>query len=392
MATRRWLGLGAPFLLTPIGVLVAGLREARQGMSLSLFEPLPQERLPALSIVVAAKDEAQRIELALGSLLNLDYPEFEVIFVDDRSQDGTREIAQRLLREHPRRERLTVIANHELPEGWLGKVHALHLGVKTARHPLVLLTDADVTYSPLALQRAVTAQQVLGADHLTLAPRFEVSGFWEPVLVAYFFVLFMARFQPSTVHRKKERFVGVGAFNLLTRGCLERLEYLEPLKLQVVDDIHLGRMVKARCGRQFALLGQNELSVHWFSGFRGVIRGLEKNAYAGLNYHLPTAIGAAIFSAAPFWTTLLLFWKAGWGWALAWYLFGVALGTLAAIGTGVGAWTGAAFPIAGLVLAYTMLRSAILAEVRQAIVWRGTRYSLRALRQAHQDFIAREAL
>ncbi len=361
-------------------------------MSLSLFEPLPDERLPALSIVVAAKDEAERVEEALNSLLCLDYPEFEVIFIDDRSSDGTSEIAQRLQDEHPQRERLKVIINRELPEGWLGKVHALHLGVKAARHPLVLLTDADVTYSPLALRRAVTAQQVLGADHLPVAPRFEVSGFWEPVLVAYFFVLFTARFQPSTVHRKKDRFVGVGAFNLVTRECLERLEYLEPLKLQVVDDIHLGRMVKARGCRQFALLGQDELSVHWFSGLNGVVRGLEKNAYAGLDYHFPTAVAAAVFSAAPFWTILLLFWKAGWSWALVWYLFQIGLGTLAAIGTGVGAWTGAAFPLAGLVLAYTMLRSAILAESRQAIVWRGTRYELKELRRAHQEFVAREKL
>lgn len=381
-----------PFFLAPLAILARGYREARSSMSLSLFEPLPEERLPPLSLVVAARDEAEGIRNALTSLLAQDYPQLEIIFVDDRSSDGTSELADRLQKEHPRGDRLTVIHNRELPDGWLGKVHALHLGVKASRHPLVLLTDADVIYAPLALRRAVTAQQVLNADHLPVAPRFIVSGFWEPLLVSYFFVLFTARFQPSTVHRKKDRFVGVGAFNLLTRECLERLEYLEPLKLQVVDDLHLGRMVKARGLRQFALLGQNELSVHWFSGLHGVIKGLEKNAYAGLNYSPLTTLAAALVSSAPFWTIPLLAYKAGWGYALAWYLFQIGVGLLAAWGTGVGIWTGAAFPLAGLVLGYTMLRSAFLAERRRAIIWRGTRYPLSQLRQAHHDFVKREKL
>ena len=361
-------------------------------MTLGLFEPLPGDRLPSLSIVVAARDEADGVEAALASLLEQDYPQFEVIFVNDRSSDATGPIADRLKLEHPHGDRLTVLHNAELPDGWLGKVHALHLGVRASRNQSVLLTDGDVRYAPGALRRALTAQQALGADHLVVAPRFEVRGFWEPVLVAYFFVLFTARFQPSTVHRKKDRFVGVGAFNLLSRACLERLEYLEPLKLQVVDDLHLGLMAKARGQRQFALLGQEELSVRWFFGLRGVVSGLEKNAYAGLNYHFPTAAAAAIVSAAPFWTIPLLGWAFGWKWALLWYLFQIALGGLAALGTGVGAWTGLAFPLAGMILGYTMMRSAILAETRRAIIWRGTRYPLARLRQAHRDFVAKERL
>lgn len=373
-----------------MGLLGAGLYEARRGMSLRLFPPLPDDRLPGLSIVVAARDEAASIGSALSSLLDQDYPELEVILVDDRSTDGTSQIADEVKSTHPQAHRLTVIHNRELPEGWLGKVHALHLGVKATQHPLVLLTDADIHYSPDALRRAVTAQQVLGADHLAVAPRFEVTGFWEPVLVAYFFVLFSARYQPSTVHRKKKKFVGVGAFNLLTRPTLERLKWLEPLRLQVVDDLFLGRMAKARGARQFALLGQEAMSVHWFHGLRGVVTGLEKNAYAGLNYNLPFAVAASLFSALPFWSILLLAAQVGPAWALAWYVFQVLVGTLAARATGVPAWSGVAFPAAGLILAFTMLRSTWLAERRGAIIWRDTRYPLAQLRHAHRRFVSRE--
>jgi glycosyltransferase involved in cell wall biosynthesis len=373
-------------------VLAAGLYEARRSLTLDGFLALPEDRLPGLSIVVAARDERESLAAALISLLDQDYPDFEVILVDDRSTDGTSEIADQVKRAHPRADRLTVIHNRELPTGWLGKVHALHLGTRASRHPLVLLTDADITFSQDALRRAVTAQQVLGADHLAIAPRFEVSGFWEPVLVAYFFILFTARYQPSAVHRSKTKFVGVGAFNLVTRSMLERMEWLRPLRLQVVDDLHLGRMVKARGGRQFALLGQRALSVRWFRGLNGVVKGLEKNAYAGLNYNLPFAVAASLVAACPFWSIFLIAWQASLGWAAAWYLFQVLVGGVACKAAGLPLWSGLAFPMASLVLAYTMLRSTWLAESRQEIVWRDTRYPLDDLRRAHHEFVANEKL
>ena len=186
--------------------------------------------------------------------------------------------------------------------------------------------------------------------------------------------------------------MGVGAFNLVRRSLLERLEWLEPLRMQVIDDVHLGRMVKARGGRQFALLGQEEVSVRWFQGLRGVVTGLEKNAYAGLNYSPLMALGASVVAAAPFWTILLIAAQVGPLWALAWYLFQVALGAGSARCAGVPTWAGFAFPLAGPILAYTMLRSVYLAEHRRAIIWRDTRYPLSELRLAHHQFIEQEEL
>lgn len=391
MPYRRWTRLLAA-TLPSLGLLGAAAVEAQRGLTLASFPPLPDRRLPGLSIVVAARDEAGSVTQALNSLLDQDYPDLEVVFVNDRSSDGTGELADAVKASHPRADRLTVIHNQELPDGWLGKVHALHRGVKATRHPLVLLTDADIHFSHDALRRAVTAQQVLGADHLAAAPRFEAQGFWEPVLVAYFFVLFAARFQPSAVHRKKERFVGVGAFNMVRREKLEEMGWLEPLRLQVVDDLHLGRMVKARGYRQFALLARDAISVRWFCGLMGVVRGLEKNAYAGLNYRWDYALAAALVSAWPLWTLALIASYASPAWALAWYGFQVGVGGLAAHATGVPRWAGVGFPLAGPILGFTMLRSAWLAEGRGAVVWRGTSYALADLRQAHQSFVERERL
>ena len=348
--------------------------------------------MPGLSIVIAARDEAQSLKESLTSLLEQDYPDLEILLVNDRSTDATQDIANEIKAKHPLSDRLTIIHNQELPQGWLGKVHALYLGAKASQNPLILFTDADIKFGADALRRAVSAQKILRADHLAIAPEFEVRGFWEPVLVAYFFVLFVFKFQPWRVHLKKDLFVGVGAFNLVTRATLQRLEFLEPLRLQVVDDMHLGRMVKSRGGRQFSLLGRGHLKVRWFEGLLGVVKGLEKNAYAGLNYHFGTAMAAGFFAAFPFWWLLgLLAFKAT-GWFVAFYAFQVVLGSVMAHAGGVPRWVGFAFPFAGLVLAYTILRSAILAETRKAVIWRQTSYPLSTLRQAHHDFVAHEVL
>ena len=121
-----------------------GLRVRAETLGLEHFEALPDEDLPGISVIVAARDEERMVEAALRSLLELDYPDLEIVFVDDRSADRTGEIANALSHSHPRGDRLKVLSCRELPSGWLGKLHALHLGTKAATKSLILLTDADV--------------------------------------------------------------------------------------------------------------------------------------------------------------------------------------------------------------------------------------------------------
>lgn len=355
------------------------------------FIVLPDDELPGLSIVIAAKDEAQTIGPALQSLLELDYPQLEIVLVDDRSSDGTGEIADSLARSHPRGDRLTIIHNRELPDGWLGKVHALHLGCRHCRHPLVLMTDADVHFSPDSLKRAVSIQRVLDCDHLVAAPQIEARGFWEPVLTGYFLILFATRFQPSLVHRRPRSYVGVGAFNMLTREALERCEYLEPLRLQVTDDVHLGRLVKSLKMSQYCVIAQDYIRVRWFEGLSGCIHGLEKNAYAGLNYSLPfamvTLLSLLVVSLGPL--ALAAAGKAVWG--LAILLFQVLVGLTIPKTCHLPRWVGLFFPLAGLVLVYTFARSTWITEKQQGVKWRDTLYPLHTLREAHWHFLREQA-
>lgn len=365
------------------------VRETQRLLRLEQFTPLTDDRLPPLSLIVAARDEGKSIGPALNSILNLEYPVLEVILVDDRSSDDTVAIARSIQEFHPRGERLRLIENRELPDGWLGKVHAQHLGVTSARHPLILLTDADVVFSRDALKRAVSAQQMLGADHLAVLPRLVTKGFWEPAVAAYLEWLVVILFRPSSLHRSRYRFVGVGAFALLTRDILSRVEWMEPLRLQVIDDGYLGLMVKARRGRQYLLVGRDDLSLRWFTGLTGFLKGLEKNAYAAVGYSFPLALVTALAISAPFWSVALLALTSPF-WALTLYLLMTLTAFLVGSVQRTPAWPAVTLPLASLAVACAFVRSAFLAEKRQAVVWRDTAYSLPRLRKAHKELLKRE--
>lgn len=377
------------YICSIIGILflVAAFRKRKQTLTLSHFITFPDEELPGLSVVIAAKDEDKTIGPALESLLNLDYPDFEIILVEDRSEDQTLQLARDVKSKHVRGDRLKILANKELPTGWLGKVHAQHLGCKASTKPLILLTDADVVFQPGSLKRAVSARQLLKCDHFVVAPKIEISGFWEPLLVAFFLIMFALRFQPSYVHRRKKSYVGIGAFNMITRETLERCDFLEPLRMQVTDDVHLGRLVKSLDMSQYCVVAEERISVRWVDGLRGCILGLEKNGYAGLEYSPPFAAIMIASLFTPLLLPLSLVWAGYPFWAGAYLLFLFLVGCTIPPSCEIPKWVGLLFPLASVVLAYIFARSALIAEKNKGINWRNTRYSLDELRAEHHRFI-----
>jgi len=124
-------------------------------------------RWPKLSIIIPARNEAASIEAAVTSRLAQDYPDFEVCVIDDRSTDGTGAIVDRLAEGDPR---VRAVHITELPEGWLGKVHALHRGVSIATGEWLLLSDADVHFAPATLRRAIAHAEARGFDFVGVFP------------------------------------------------------------------------------------------------------------------------------------------------------------------------------------------------------------------------------
>lgn len=371
MGALCWL-LAALWWAVLVRVLVA-----RRGLpTLSASGPLPG-RLPTLSVILAASNEAHTLPEALDALLAQDYPGLQVVAVDDRSTDGT----GALLQERATRDsRLLALQVRELPEGWLGKTHALHVGGSAATGELLLFTDADVVFAPGGLSRAVSWFQERGADHLALAPTVEARGFWEQVLVSLFGVGFTLRFPPDRAARPGDPVaIGVGAFNLVRAQVWRDLGGHRPLAMQVIDDMVLAALVKRSGRRSLFAEATGLLRVRWVVGLLGVVRGLEKNAYAGLAYspvETAVAVGALLVGTLGPAAGAFLGYPGG---LVAWA--GMAACSFAGSPTlGLSPWTGLAWPVAGPVMAWTLVRSAWLAETRGAIVWRGTRYPLHRLR------------
>ena len=133
----------------------------------------PERAWSRVSVIVPARDEAGTIEAAAATLMAQDYPNLQIVFVDDRSGDGTGAMMDRLAAND---SRVTVVHVEELPEGWLGKVHALAAGWAASDGEYVLLTDADVHFAPGALRAAVTAAADGGLDHLAACPAIWPAG------------------------------------------------------------------------------------------------------------------------------------------------------------------------------------------------------------------------
>lgn len=372
-------------------VLLAALRVAwlarRSQLALPRLAALPEDPdPPTLSVVVPCRNEAARVEPALRSLLAQGLPGLHVVAVDDRSEDGTGAILDRLAAEDRRLEVVHVTA---LPEGWLGKNHAMHLGGRRARGEWLLFTDGDVVFGPGALSRALRFAREHGLGHVAAAPRFEAPGLLERAFVTGFATFGSLAFRVHELRRPATAgYVGIGAFNLVRRAEWARIGGHEKLRLEVVDDVKLGLILRRSGVPQGAVLAGPLVSVRWQHGFLPSVLGLVKNAFAATEYRPLVAAAAALALLAAGLAPALL--------AVA----GLAAGAPLAAGLAVAALAGSMvlharvaretadasgvegllFPLAAVLLAAVLLWSALAAGWRGGVCWRGTIYPLADLR------------
>ena len=375
-----WLALGCLAVqLAVLGVLAYGALALRKFEAPAREAALPW---PEVSVIVAARDEAPGIEAAMRSLLGLDYPELEIIALDDRSGDATGEILDRLATQIPR---LRVLHVRELPPGWLGKNHALARGAQEARGELLLFTDADVEFAPGALRTAVAILEAEKLDHLALGPGLRLPGAWLAACVAYFARQFYVYLRPWRARDPRSAaFVGVGAFNLLRTASYRAAGGHERLALRPDDDVKLGKLIKQAGLRQELRHAPDALRVTWYATVGEFIRGLEKNVLAGLDYRGGFALAglAALLAVETLpWLVLAVGDSAARAAALGALL--VACASLAGILAEMRAPVAAALlaPLAALAFVYACARSILLTYARGGIVWRGTFYSLAELRR-----------
>lgn len=355
---------------------------------------------PRVSIIVPARNEEAEIENCLRSLLGLDYDNYEVIAVNDRSTDRTGDIMDGLVSEqsqnrHPvsakgaetrmRHATLKVIHHTELPPGWLGKTHAMWTAANVATGDWILFTDADVIFKPDALRRALAYAEAEPADHVVLFPRMLMKRPGEYMMIAFFQTMFMFGHRPWKVADPSTNdHMGVGAFNLVRRRVYEAVGTYKALRMEVLDDMKLGKVVKKAGFAQRNVFGGELISIHWAHGAFGIVNNLTKNFFAVLSFQwwrtVISAFGLAFLNFGPFLGT----WLAP-GWERV--PFAIALGSMFLIYIGM-SWRSSVppyyfllHPVSTAMFIYTLLRSMFLTLRNDGIVWRGTKYPLDELRR-----------
>ncbi len=352
---------------------------------------------PALAVVVAARDEASgpadaaALTRAARSWLALDHPGLQVVVVDDRSTDATARVLADAFGDD---RRARVLRADEPPDGWLGKVHALRVGVAATTTPWLLFTDADVVLHPAAARVALAWAQRDGLDHVAFVPRFEAHGPWLRGFVAAFMLLLTLVTRPwEASDPRSPHALGIGAFGLYRRESLERAGGLAAVRARPEDDLALARAVKAAGGRTDIAYAPDLGAVTWYPTLRAALSGLEKNAFAAVGYRPDLAALAVVAllatHVAPFLAVFV-------GPPIA---RAAAFGVLACVGlaytahgrrAGHAAWLALLHPVSVTWLVIGLVRSTVRALASGRVAWRGRRYALEDLRAAQHAAMAHE--
>lgn len=364
-----------------LGLIVLALYRKRYPV-LSEIQPLPAAGtpLPTLSILVPACNEAETIAPAMQSLLALDYPNLEILAVNDRSTDATGVILDRMAAQN---SRLRVLHITTLPKGWLGKNHALQVAAQEATGEWLLFTDADVVYRYDTMLRAVCYAEKRCLDHLVVSPHCEAHGFWEKLFLSFFGLMYSFRIRIWEIENpRNSAYVGFGAFNLVRAAAYHRMGGHRALPMETVDDMKLGKLLKRSGARPSLVRGLDLISVRWMIGLRGVVDGLTKNAFAAYDFSLIRAVGSVLgMLLLALFPAFVLLLPGSVHWLGAGAFVAMALGAGATRRTcDAGAIYGLCYPLAALVLSFIVLRSIVRTYRQNGIVWRGTHYTLKDLR------------
>jgi GT2 family glycosyltransferase len=390
----RWLAEGAAWLIALAWAIRAmeatiGLRRIPD-LNRPEFDREPEGE-PQVVVIVPARNEAASVQACLRSLLAQDYGNLRIVAVDDRSSDATGELMDELARE-PGSARLRVLHIDELPEGWLGKPHALATGAEEAivwhEPEYLLFTDADVHFEPEAIRRSLAQAVKERADHFVTVPTPIMETKGEAMMLGFLQVMGIWGARPWKVADANARdAIGVGAFNMMWREAYERLGGFAALRMQILEDLTLAARVKRSGMRQRVAFAPGMMQFHWAAGVMGIVKGMTKNLFAIFGFQplklLMGCMGFAVLSLGPF---------VGFGFQGMRLPGVIALASVAAMYVAVRkmgsipAWTALAFPLSAGLFCYSMLRSMAVTMRDGGVTWRGTFYRLDELRRNVQSF------
>jgi glycosyltransferase involved in cell wall biosynthesis len=335
---------------------------------------------PRLTVLVAAKDEEHNIARCVESLLAQDYPDLQVVAINDRSSDRTGEILDALA---ARDARLTALHVDHLPEDWFGKTNAMRVGVERAGGELLCFTDADCTFdSPRLLRAAVAHAQREGLQFLSVLPRLETHGLLEKIVQPVAGALMVFWFPPAKVNDPaKPHAYANGAFMLMSRASYDEIGGHAAVRRTLNEDMHMARAAKRAGIRLQVVPGGDLYRVRMYSGFRQIWRGWTRifyGCFGTLPRLIATVLVLSIFSLSPYLTLLVSpLVPAGGGWLALAAGFAIVvqqtvLMRFYRVSGARAAW--APSYVLGAVMCLAMMLNAMTRVGGRTVRWRGTSY------------------
>jgi chlorobactene glucosyltransferase len=382
-------GLAIFVLVCWIGILVQTI------LNITLVSRLDRNavpsRTPAVSIIVPARNEADIIHESVRAFLAQDYPDLEVIVVNDRSTDTTGEIVQRIGKTD---SRVILINGEEPPPGWLGKPWALHQGASVARGEFFLFVDADLIYAPAAVRSAMAFLLKHEAGSLSWYPRMVMKGFWENILMPCLAVIGFMELPTWLANRSRSPRLGIGGGpgTLVSRDLYFQSGGHEALRNAIIDDVGLVRQIRRTGNRTMILLADDLASLRMYRGLREIVEGFTKNSSVVFDNNVAViALMLVLGVLVHIWPYALAL--AG----LIHWLRGVPIGAVATIGIVTVVLITVArmmlfvwlryrldnavlgHPLMFAVILYVLARSAWKVAILGQVSWRGRTYPARGL-------------
>ncbi|RPJ25745.1 MAG: glycosyltransferase [Chloroflexi bacterium] len=364
----------------------------------------PPSNAPLISVCVPARNEERNIRACVESILAQDYPNFEVIVLEDRSTDATAEILANLAKARPevqpkdlnlRKVPFKVIYGSDLPEGWAGKPHALFQASAAARGApgaWLCFVDADTFLAPETLSSCYAKAIATKADMFTIMTFQILGSFWEKVIMPIVMSALSVGFSPRKVNDPKRKdAIANGQFILIKRPVYDAIGGHERIKGQIVEDKAIAEQVKWNGYRLIVASGYSVARTRMYTSLPEMWEGWTKNIYLGLSDR-PSLMLLGVFGAfilviaaliLPLWPLLGLLWYSqGGGWlALTVILESLVLWAIViyararvAMGMGISPWYAFTLPLGAAVFAAMMLTSTWRVISGQGVMWKGRMY------------------
>jgi len=384
-----------PYLIASTAFLIGGIfivywLHNQYQMDIVVEPTSPPSNPPLISVCIPARNEERNIRACVEAVLEQDYPNLEVIVLDDRSTDATptilADIASRDSRLHP-------ISGSDLPKGWAGKPHALFQASAIARGEWLCFVDADTFLSPATLSSCYAKALATQADMFTIMTFQVLGSFWEKTVMPLVMTALSVGFSPNKVNDPKRKdAIANGQFILIKRSVYDAIGGHESVKDNIVEDKAISEQVKWNGYRLIVADGTKVVRTRMYTSLPEMWEGWTKNIYLGLRDQ-PSLMALGVFGAfltilaslfLPVWPLLGFYWyRNGGNWmamaviveSLSLWTYLIYVRVQVAIKMEISPWYAFTTPLGTAVFGAMMFTSAWKVISRRGVTWKGRVYT-----------------